>query len=656
MLVLLPLAVLILLVLVLQGNPTAGEAPTDVRASIVKAAVIWGALVSALTEGLGALQVLTPGAATAGWGLAAVSIGLYGWRSGRIGSGLVDLRRQSRALWEHGRLGVLVLVPVVTLLAVIAFVSPPNNNDSLNYHMARVAHWAQDSSLRHYPTAFQPQLWSPVWAESAVLHTYLLAGGDRLANLVQFMSMLGSLIAASLLARDLGGRPAAQWFAALFVVSLPMGILQSTSTQNDYVAGFWLLCLANWTVKAMSAGLVRREFVFLGLTLGLGLATKGTFYIYAIPSVAVSTWLIFKQHGLRRGAQFGLLVGLLAIAPNLGFWYRNYQTYGQPLGPSQWLSDRAAQASSPGEMLANTLRYASLNWGTPFESVNGRLAEGVIRLCELLHAQPCREFGEDGIHVYRIPLLSNHEDSAGNPVHFVILGLAVLGLISRRSLRGNRAVATYLGLSVLTYLLFTWLVTWEIFGARYQLPLLLLPAAGIALVAQQFLGDRHIRSFAFALVLISTPWLLFNRTRPIVGWQPRVTLVDSIFVESRTDLLFANREALRPSYAAATDALRASGCSRVGLNVDSHDPEYLFWALLQDVPDRHIEVVNYDPLLTGYAAPGFSPCAVLCTICDPASLRFGALRQVWADEQVQLYLDAVIIGSQPGAPLEAGGA
>jgi hypothetical protein len=55
----------------------------------------------------------------------------------------------------------------------------------MSYHLARVAHWGQNHTVAFYPTHIVRQLYQPPWAEYAMLHLYILAGGDRLANLVQ---------------------------------------------------------------------------------------------------------------------------------------------------------------------------------------------------------------------------------------------------------------------------------------------------------------------------------------------------------------------------------------------------------------------------------------------------------------------------------------
>ena len=59
---------------------------------------------------------------------------------------------------------------VVALTGAIALFAVPITWDSMTYHLARVAHWAQDHTVAFYPTHVVRQLYPPPWAEYAMLH------------------------------------------------------------------------------------------------------------------------------------------------------------------------------------------------------------------------------------------------------------------------------------------------------------------------------------------------------------------------------------------------------------------------------------------------------------------------------------------------------
>src|SRR5262245_35403163 len=167
---------------------------------------------------------------------------------------------------------------IVSLTGLIALVAPPNTYDSMTYHLGRVVHWIQNHDVRPYPTNIDRQLYNPPWAEFAISHFHILSGGDRLANAVQWLSMLGSIVGVSLIAKQLGGSWDCQVLASLVALCLPMGILQASSTQNDYVVTFWLVCFAYYVFLILQVVQGPSSFwlqaILAGISLGLALLTK----------------------------------------------------------------------------------------------------------------------------------------------------------------------------------------------------------------------------------------------------------------------------------------------------------------------------------------------------------------------------------------------
>jgi hypothetical protein len=219
---------------------------------------------------------------------------------------------------------------------VVAWSVPPNTPDSLLYHMARVAHWAQGESLTHYGTAYGHQLWNPPFAETVILALRLLSGGDRAANLVQWAAF-GECHRRIRLTRLLGlGRPA-RLLAIAFAASLPMAVLQATSTQNDLVTAFWLVTASFFVLLSRKVNLGGAELVGLGASLGLGLLTKGTFYV---SGMVVAAWFAATRPWRwtpRRAAGDLLWVAAIVFLLNAGHWSRNLAVAGTPLGPSDWV-------------------------------------------------------------------------------------------------------------------------------------------------------------------------------------------------------------------------------------------------------------------------------------------------------------------------------
>ena len=64
---------------------------------------------------------------------------------------------------------------IISVIAIIAFISPPNTADTLTYHMPRVMHWQQNQSVQHYYTDISRQLYQPPFLEFNLLHLQVLS-------------------------------------------------------------------------------------------------------------------------------------------------------------------------------------------------------------------------------------------------------------------------------------------------------------------------------------------------------------------------------------------------------------------------------------------------------------------------------------------------
>ena len=82
----------------------------------------------------------------------------------------------------HARTLPLLILLLVGGTFCVALLSPVQTYDSLSYHLSRVAHWAQNRSVAVYVTGIERQNMMGPFAEYAVLHLYILQGGDRLAG------------------------------------------------------------------------------------------------------------------------------------------------------------------------------------------------------------------------------------------------------------------------------------------------------------------------------------------------------------------------------------------------------------------------------------------------------------------------------------------
>jgi hypothetical protein len=241
--------------------------------------LVWADLVFT-AQILSLLHLVTPGGMLAGHAL--LALGAFAlWRSrGRPRHPrvrlprLADMAASVRSVPDVWILGVVVGLGYA-MLALINILVPPNNLDSLVYHLTRVAYWIQHRTLAPWPTPCLHQTLFPLNAGIGNLWSMVFLRCDLLTGFVQWFAALGSMAAVFGLARGFGSSRTQAAYAAGLYLSLPMILLQATTTQNDLTAAalvtamFFLLRLG---LRYDHPGMLSLS----GMAFGLALGTKWT--------------------------------------------------------------------------------------------------------------------------------------------------------------------------------------------------------------------------------------------------------------------------------------------------------------------------------------------------------------------------------------------
>ena len=648
MLAVLPLACFALIyVTVLHDSPRVAHRP-DPRSSFLLASVIWGVILTAFTEALSMAHSLTRGSLSAAWALACVASAVVYYRRRarqerrRLLDGVSGM--PTSLAWLLFGAGVIVLT-----VGLIGLLAPPNNWDSMTYHMSRVAHWIQNRSVAHYPTNIPRQLQLAPWAEFAVMNFQLLTGGDRFANTVQWFGMAGGLLGVSLIAQQLGAGVVGQVFAVVFAVTIPMGILQGSSAQNDHVVSFWVICLVYYALSAVKQNRYDLSVsLLMGASVGLAALTKSTAYVYALPFIIWTLWSAAKR--LRWQAWRPVLViALVALAINIGHYSRNARLYGSVHGDDGTLYTN--DVVSPGVVVSNVTRNLSLHVGTPLGSVNDVIDGGVRLFLTTLGIDPNDPRTTWFTEEFRVIQSTNHEDTAGNPIHLLLLLVSVGVYLFGRHYKSQPTSGRYIIACVAAFLLFCTVLKWQPWHSRLHLPLFVLSSAFIATVLD--LPERRKLATALAAILLvaAQPWVLYNYSRPLIPLAFEVggirTLGGSNVFADRYDQYFSNRPELKDPYVGAADLVTSKNCSEVGLQLQLNDWEYPFWMLLQrDGREvRRVEHVNVNNKSAETAATDdpFVPCAIIAVYSNGAEaeeLTVGSqvYAREWSSGPVGVYL------------------
>jgi hypothetical protein len=237
--------------------------------------------------------------------------------------------QRARALGDAPELLVLALGTGIAVGYVVALIvgTHPNNWDSLSYHLARAALWSQENQIGYLANAYDERLnANPPNSEIALAFLLEVGRNERLTGFVQFAAALSIAVGVFALARKLGLSRRQASFGGLLVLTLPIVLLQASTTQNDLVAASFLV-----TATVFLVGDTRRELVLAALATALAVGTKIP-AAYGLPLLAAVALIPSRGPRLQRFA--AVLVGA-----TLGsYWYVvNLVRTGDPLGdlPSQ---------------------------------------------------------------------------------------------------------------------------------------------------------------------------------------------------------------------------------------------------------------------------------------------------------------------------------
>lgn len=616
-----------------------GRLDPDRREAFISGTALWGALLWAVTELSSVFRSLNRPTLVLAW--AAADIALWAtWahlaraRNRPAGAGWRDFLAECRSRFSAARswpvdlrLMLLATVLLAAFLGAVAVLTPTTNWDSMTYHLPRVMHWIQNGTVAHYRTGSIGQLQMGPWSAFVQTHLVLLWGNDRFANTVQWFAMAGCLVTGSLIAARLAGPEVrghrllrVQVLTALLTVTLPTGLVESISTQTDYVVAFWVSC------AAFSLLALRRDpsnmwhLISAGLTTGLALQTKITTVFYLSPlALAAAPGLMWKWRtpvgiAVRTALYLGL-AGLLILPHSL----RNRQVYGTPVGAPSTREGGMNRPISLSGTMSNMIRNLALHTDTGIRP----LTRALNRVLAALHSLTGRGLSDPETTVYRDSFSFKEdfkiEDSTtGNPFHVALILAAAAAAAA--SPGRSREILFYGVRLAAGVVLFCVILKWQPWHSRYHLPffVLFMPMVGAALASRA--GAPLTGGLTAGLVLAAGTVIAADESRPLFN--------PAYLAQSRLGkMVFLQGGLFREHLEAMARDVMTSGCRNVAVYLHSDDAEYPLWVALRDAGFRgRIDpayVDNETAVLPDLAPPG---CVLLAmardAVPDEARARF----------------------------------
>jgi hypothetical protein len=314
----------------------------------------------------------------------------------------------------------LILLPLLLYVLFSATAIPPNNVDSMTYHMARIVHWIQNKDIGYYFTSVDRQNRMGSGAEVLIMLLQMISFADRAANIVQYISFLIFCFALPDLLRLVGINRRNVIAIAVLTVATPMLLLQASTTQNDLVSGVmtWAIVLVLFKVLRHNIKSISNKFfVLAALVFAAAYLVKPTSILILVPLLiyVVVTYPFRFRTPIRfyfTKLALATIVMLALIGPDL---YRKYNYIKQdsfhevyPI-TSKWNAERFYNV------------FLSAMHHSPFDpDTNLLLIEGAANEFKT-------PFVKDNFAANYT--FYPHEDYAGNPFHFLIfLALTIISI------------------------------------------------------------------------------------------------------------------------------------------------------------------------------------------------------------------------------------
>ena len=502
---------------VLFFDPKIASLLVRLLVSFTQSLLIWVALTYFITELCAAFNLITQSMVAVCWLLALIlSFTTVQFNSQKIFNSYTFFWREIK----HIRLNVNSLSTKILLYAsalliifplfLLAIFTPPNNHDAMSYHCARVMHWLQNQNIEHYPTSYTHQLSATPLAEYLILHFQVLSGYDYLSNFVQFGAMLGSLGLILLIAKQLRLPQKHQINAFILALTVPMGLFQATSTQNDYVAALFLLA-------SVYFGLTQ-QILWLALAIALGGLTKYTVWIVGLPFYlwfGIRFILRNKIPFIIQKSLPSLLLILVISAPNM---YRNYLSFGNIIGEKELNTGVTNEQVSLENTFANLIHNTSNHLGLPSAKYNLLIDEGIHSTLRFFHISQ-NSAARNYLGIVPETTFGFTEDTVGNLWTGWLLLLAVV-VGAWQWAMGKYQPTTSQKLFYLcmigSYVLFAALLKWQPWHPRLQLGQTLLSTLVIALILSCFFSTRTMLIISATLIMCALPIVFINKSKPVI--------------------------------------------------------------------------------------------------------------------------------------------
>ena len=582
----------------------------DIIKSLVGAVCVWGVLLFSVTEILSLFNGLSRCSLLVFWCLVSVYCLVH----------LLVYERSKKHFWINDNKEVIVnllknnkLIFVWTIFAVVmvlaAIKTVPYNYDSMTYHMSRIFHWARNGSVAHYATHIDRQICSPVFGEFALLHSYVITGGDRFANLLQCLSFLFNGWLVYGIVDKLGADRSWSRVGMLLFYSAPICFSEALTTQVDNFGAMWALMfvyyILNYLIpnKEYSMEYNWSEMLLMGIMVGLGYLTKPNvcipMFIFVVGLLIVCIYRRDKVITIFKMAITALISFSVIVVPEM---IRNIVTFGSISSPEAG-AKQLIGTIKPNYVLVNFIKNMFFNIPNKLlPNLGYYLYRTETKLAELLGViNDSPLISEDGRGYSVSDIAAYSCDKATSPIIFWLFLICVfLALVFAKKIIKNKLATLYCLLSAGSFLLLCCILRWEPYVGRYMIAFWGVLIPGMMYILNVVFGTEKRKIVCTCVVslfcLISIISLFEYNLQFVLGG-------------GRYKGYFSSWENSYESYELWANYINGSNATNIGLV--TYDNVYEYPLDLMIGTNREIEHVNVTNDTSKYESKDFIPDSIV---------------------------------------------
>lgn len=481
-------------------------------------------------------------------------------------------------------------------MIILAYNTVPYNSDSINYHLPRVAHWAQNGSVWHFASSSEAQVSAPVFAEYIQLQIYVLSNNtDQFATLVQCFSYLVSGVLIFFVSRTLGAEKKWAFMSVMVFFALPITFGEALNTQVDLITAVYTLTFTLLIVLLYKQEVLLnldRKCLFhigcMGLCMGMAFMAKFTIAFIIIPFLLWLFIICVKQKIAKKTLVAYMFTGIAAFfAVYLPEASRLIKTFGT-IFTNEVGAGQLVETIKPRFVMVAFLKNFGYNLSGHFVYNSSKYIEGFInRIARVLHVDPDSaliSFENNSFYVNEA-FAYNHDTANGQIICILFLVSVIVLVTSKLRRKQVKSIdgMGYIIATTVSFVLFLSLMRFTGRRARYEISFFALMCPMVVYIFQQCLS---IKKQVIARSVIA--FVCFCEILSLSVYHLEYTGMRGV-----RPFAYFSPKSMYGSYQALVDVVEQEDYKNIGL-MNSSPYEYYVWVLMSkdDIRIEHVNVEN----------------------------------------------------------------